>query len=80
MSSTPTYLQLGYIDKKIEQSMRWANGVPTHDTTYDECCADFSCCHPELFEHDAGKRFTHHAKFMGKLLERRKTVLAVPPQ
>ena len=75
MSGTPTYLQLGYIDKKIEQSMRWANGTPTHDTTYGECCADFSCCYPELFEQDVGKRLAHHTKFLDEMFERRKMVL-----
>lgn len=74
MSGPPTYLQLGYIDKKIEQSMLWVNGVPTHDATYDECCADFSCCYPELLEPE-DKRITHHAKFMDEMFARRKTVL-----
>jgi len=76
MSSTPTYLQLGYIDKKIEQSLLWVNGVPVHDSTYGECCADFSCCHPDLFETDADKRIAHHTKFMDEMFARRKTVLS----
>lgn len=69
--SKPLYMQLDYIDRKINQSMMWANGKPTHDTAYDECCADFSCCHPDLFERDMDKRIAQHTSFVEKLLKRR---------
>lgn len=65
-------MQADYIDKKLNQSMLWANGKPTHDHVYNECCHDFSCCIPDLFEQDAEKRYKIHAEFVDKLLERRR--------
>lgn len=31
-----------------KQLADWLNGNPVHDGLRDECCPDFSCCHPEL--------------------------------
>ena len=72
----PLYLQADYIDTKIKQSMMWANGRPEHDKVYGECCCDFSCCFPELFEKDDTKRFRSHTKFMQTLLDRRDRSIA----
>lgn len=69
--SKPTYLQADYIDKRIEQSMKWLNCISEHDYVYNECCCDFSCCNPELFEQDSDKRLAIHIKFVDKLLARR---------
>lgn len=30
------------------QIIRWYFGTSTHNKKSDECCPDFSCCHPEL--------------------------------
>ena len=67
----PLYLQADYIDKKIETSFLWLNGTPKHDDVYDECCSDFSCCYPDLFEKDVDKRLRMHINFFDKLLKRR---------
>ncbi len=31
-----------------EQVKEWVAGVSIHNDGRDECCPDFSCCHPEL--------------------------------
>lgn len=31
-----------------EQCELWVQGKSVHDDETDECCPDFSCCHPEL--------------------------------
>lgn len=67
----PLYLQADYIDKKIEISMLWLNCKPTHDNIYNECCHDFSCCHPDLFTQDPQIRMVRHKEFIDKLLARR---------
>lgn len=72
----PTYLQADYIDRKIEQSMKWLNGNPEHDNIYEECCHDFSCCHPDLFTEDSTKRMKIHSEFVDKLLKRRYSNIA----
>ena len=43
----------------IEQTEAWVAGQPRHNTIDDECCPDFSCCCPDLFEVDRGKRFEY---------------------
>jgi hypothetical protein len=42
----------------IEQGERWVNGESRHNDIDDECCADFSCCMPELFQQDRADRLT----------------------
>lgn len=39
------------------QCLRWAMGQSYHNRVDDECCPDFSCCQPELFEKDQSKRW-----------------------
>lgn len=41
------------------QDFAWANGKPYHDKIIDECCSDFSCCMPSMFETDATKRWEY---------------------
>ena len=70
--SIPLYMQADYIDRKIEQSFKWVNGVSEHDHVYNECCRDFSCCYPDLLERDPAKRQLAHTEFFNKLIDRRK--------
>ena len=43
-----------------EQGKNWIQGEPKHNFVRDECCPDFSCCTPSLFEHDRTKRIEIH--------------------
>lgn len=45
-----------YQQRAIEQGRNWVNGESYHNRTDDECCPDFSCCMPTLFERDRAKR------------------------
>lgn len=47
----------GYRERFRHQMLRWAMGSPRHNDVDDECCIDFSCCVPELFETDPKKRW-----------------------
>ena len=38
------------------QTRAWVNGQPKHNHIDNECCPDFSCCNPKLFEADRDKR------------------------
>lgn len=46
-----------YQERAKAQMLAWAQGRPYHNRIDDECCPDFSCCKPELYEHDAAKRW-----------------------
>jgi hypothetical protein len=46
----------GYRERVRVQMLEWAFGHIYHNRVDDECCPDFSCCHPELFETDRRKR------------------------
>lgn len=50
----------GYHERAKSQSLSWAIGKPYHNKTDDECCPDFSCCCPDLFEQDQAKRWRCH--------------------
>jgi len=41
-------------------------GKPYHNKFDDECCPDFSCCHPGLFEQNADKRWATYRKEHGE--------------
>ena len=45
-----------YQRRAIEQGRQWVAGESYHNRVDDECCPDFSCCCPELFERDRAKR------------------------
>jgi hypothetical protein len=44
----------------MAQTLAWAQGRPYHNPVDDECCPDFSCCHPDLFERDDVKRWRYY--------------------
>ena len=50
-----------YRERVRVQTLNWAMGNAVHNRVDDECCPDFSCCMPDLFEHDQAKRWeTYH--------------------
>lgn len=71
-TSTPKYLQLGYIDNCIEQTLLWVNGISEHRN--NECCIDFSCCYPSMLDSYEVRYKVGVAK-LDELHERRKGVL-----
>ncbi len=40
----------------LAQTEAWVNGFSYHSQDTDECCPDFSCCRPEMFQEDQSKR------------------------
>jgi hypothetical protein len=40
-------------------------GNPYHNKIDDECCPDFSCCVPDMFEQDREKRWEHYQRRYG---------------
>lgn len=70
--SVPAYLQLGYIDNCIEQTMLWMNGTSVHRN--NECVLDFSCCYPDLLSSE-DHRFKNGSIKLNELHERRQRVL-----
>lgn len=54
--------QRAYRERVRQQTLSWAIGRPYHNRIDDECCPDFSCCNPELFEKNDGKRWEVYAK------------------
>lgn len=46
-----------YQDRVRSQTLKWAMGQPYHNTIDNECCPDFSCCQPDLFEQSEEKRW-----------------------
>ena len=55
MSMTDTE-RMKYRGRIREQMFKWVNGNPTHNHIDDECCPDFSCCYPDLFDKDLDSR------------------------
>lgn len=45
-----------YQQRALEHAEAWVDGRVYHDHINDECCPDFSCCYPELYEQDRLKR------------------------
>lgn len=43
----------------IAQTEAWVNGFSYHSEDSGECCPDFSCCYPDMFEKDPDKRAAH---------------------
>lgn len=58
---------IGYHDRVRVQTLRWAEGTPYHNNVDDECCPDFSCCQPDLFEEDADKRWALYRHDHGEI-------------
>lgn len=44
----PSTDRLEEIARREEQLKLWESGDPKHNAIDDECCPDFSCCHPTL--------------------------------
>ena len=42
---------------------QWVSGKSQHNIIDNECCPDFSCCYPDLFEQDREKRIDRLNKF-----------------
>lgn len=47
----------GYKNRMKQQTLQWAMGNPRHNYIDNECCPDFSCCHPDMYETDEIKRW-----------------------
>lgn len=54
-----------YKERVKAQTLKWAQGVPYHNRIDDECCPDFSCCQPDMFEQDEAKRWEYYRKHHG---------------
>jgi hypothetical protein len=54
-----------YQDRVRNQTVKWAMGFPYHNNIDNECCPDFSCCQPDLFEMDSVKRWDLYRKKYG---------------
>jgi hypothetical protein len=46
-----------------DSGLKVGHGCPYHNLIDDECCPDFSCCVPRLFESNAEKRWKFYDKF-----------------
>ena len=47
---------LHYHDRVLLQGLLWLDKEPYHNDIDEECCPDFSCCEPDLFEKNRSKR------------------------
>ena len=57
-----------YQERVRSQTLKWAMGHPYHNKIDNECCPDFSCCVPALFEQDQAKRWQHyHNKYQWEI-------------
>jgi hypothetical protein len=56
-----------YRERIRVQTLAWAQGRPYHEPIEDECCPDFSCCHPELLEPDVTARWAYYHEKHGGL-------------
>lgn len=56
----------GYRERARSQALSWAMGNSYHNNIDDECCPDFSCCHPDLFERDQEKRWQNYHRNYGQ--------------
>jgi hypothetical protein len=55
-----------YKERHRRQCLEWAEGDPVHNEIDDECCPDFSCCEPELYEEDAEVRWAVYHRHYGR--------------
>ncbi len=55
-----------YRERARVQALKWAMGKPYHNRVDDECCPDFSCCRPDMFEEDDAKRWATYHKEYGR--------------
>lgn len=54
-----------YDRRAHDQMLAWAIGKPYHERVNGECCPDFSCCHPEMFETDDAERWRRYRERYG---------------
>lgn len=54
-----------YRERMRVQCLSWAMGNPYHERTDNECCPDFSCCDPALFERDEAARWSYYHEHYG---------------
>lgn len=47
---------LRYREATVAQLLRWHNGQRVHNAISGECCPDFSCCYPDMYETDPETR------------------------
>lgn len=45
-----------YAERVLKQAEEWYAGNSRHNDVDGECCIDFSCCFPQLYERDRGVR------------------------
>lgn len=57
----------GYRDRVVGQLMLWVNGKSLHNTVDDECCPDFSCCFPDMFEADRAVRSARMKAYIDRI-------------
>jgi hypothetical protein len=57
--------QRAYKERAKAQMRAWAQGRSYHEPINDECCPDFSCCVPSLFEKDEAKRWDAYRRQYG---------------
>lgn len=55
-----------YHERVLKQTENWVGSLCQHNNIDDECCPDFSCCKPELFEEDRSKRIEYLNKLRNK--------------
>lgn len=55
-----------YRERARVQALSWAMGRSYHNRVDDECCPDFSCCTPDLFEANVDKRWASYKKQYGE--------------
>jgi hypothetical protein len=53
-----------YQSRVIRQTLLWVNGRSEHNVQDNECCPDFSCCFPEMFEQDQARRVDYFTKLL----------------
>lgn len=54
-----------YHSRVQQQTLSWAMGRPYHEPVIDECCQDFSCCCPELFNANEAERWAYYREKHG---------------
>lgn len=54
-----------YHERTRVQCLTWAQGRPYHNSVDNECCPDFSCCYPNMFETDEAERWRQYKKKYG---------------
>ena len=54
-----------YRERVRVQCLNGALAKPVHTRIADECCPDFSCCRPDMFEKDQVKRWEYYHREHG---------------